>query len=147
MVTFLPIMKFFSPKLICLSIVTLLSFGNNRSIYKYNSCDFKKNEKKIELRYGVSIITYCIVNDSNKDNLRLSEYYLIKSENDTFNVINTFYGSTSDSTVKKFRYSTNWLFLPLKDTACFDFFSYFNLKDIIDCKYPVLFGRIAQGLD
>lgn len=139
-------MKYFNLKSVCILILTLLSFSP-KSIYKYNSCDFTKYEKKIDLSYGVSIIDYCIVNDSNNNGLCLGEYYFIKNKSDTFNLITTSYGSISDSTVKTFRYSSSWIFLPRKDTACFEFYSQFNLKKVIDYKYPILFGQIAQGLD
>ena len=139
-------MKFYIRISICITFITLISFRNIDHFFKYNTCDFNKYKIKVDNLHAVSIIRYSILNFTIKDNSRFSEYYLINTKSDTFNIINTYSISTSDSTVEKFRNSTNWIFLPMKDT-CFEFYSQFNLKKIIDYKYPVLFGQIVQGLD
>lgn len=116
-------------------------------LYKYKSCEFDIQEIRGDVRYEVSILKYQIADNFSNCKLQLSEYYLVKSGSDTLNVIAPYYGSRSDSTIRKYRYSTNWVLMPKKDTACFEFYSFINLKKAIDNKYPILFGQIVIGID
>ncbi len=131
----------------CVPLLLLNTFLYDLCLYKYNSCEFDIQKLKSEIRYGVSILKYQSADDLNNNKLQLSEYFLIKSGNDTINVIATYLGSRSDSTIRRYRYSTNWVFLPRKDSACFEFYSNFNLKKAIENKYPVQFGQILIGND
>lgn len=131
----------------CVPLLLLNTFLYDLCLYKYDSCEFEIQKLKSEIRYGVSILKYQSADDLNSINLQLSEYFLIKSGNDTINVIATYLDSRSDSTIRRYRYSTNWVLLPRKDSACFEFYSIFNLKKAIDNKYPVQFGQIVIGND
>ncbi len=135
----------------CLNFSIPLSFLSTSSfdkcIYKYNSCEFDAQKTRGDVRYDVTILKYQIADNFNDCKLQLSEYYLVKSGSDTLNVIAPYYGSRSDSTIKKYRYSANWVLMPKKDTCCFDFYSFINLKNVIDNKYSILFGQIVLGID
>lgn len=131
----------------CVPLLLLNTFLYDLCLYKYNSCEFDIQKLKSEIRYGVSILKYQSADDLNSNKLQLSEYFLIKSGNDTINVIATYLDSRSDSTIRRHRNSANWVFLPRKDSACFEFCSNFNLKKAIENKYPVQFGQIVIGND
>ncbi len=132
---------------ICLFFYTQEGYYNNRNDYfKFNTCEFGKFKKNITKIRGVSIIKYSIVNNPNKKKDTLSEYFLVKISKDTFNVIQIFNYSSTDSFIKKSRWSDNWIFNPMRDT-CIYFHSQINLKQEINPKYPVLFGQIYAELD
>jgi len=114
--------------------------------YKYNVCDFMKSKERPVDSEGWSIIRYSSINNFNKNRVLLSQYFLAKRLNDTFNIIQIYNGQISDSIYKEFRWSKNWSFEPMKDT-CLYFYSQIDLKGTINAKYPIIFGRIFAKLD
>ena len=109
--------------------------------YKFNTCSLGKHLKNVNRLTRLSILKYSVVNNSNKAKDTLSEYFLIKSKKDTFNVIMLVNRAFSDSFIKEQRFSPNWNFDQMKDT-CVNFRSQLNLNDEIAPKYPVIFGDI-----
>lgn len=119
-------------------VAPLTIYNHNQQFFKYNTCDFKQRVKDVEMLHGVSLIRYSLLDYANKENRKLSKYYLIKSGQDTLNMISISEGPQTDSTIKKYLF-IGWSFHQMKE-SCFDFYSNIDLEKATNNKYPVVFG-------
>jgi len=99
-------------RMILLILLLLLQrpFTDNKypeKYLKFNTCEFKNLNFHVAKIKGINIIRYSIVNNQNKAKDWISEYFLVHSSKGTFNVIQIFNFSSSDSFVKKYRLSNN----------------------------------------
>jgi hypothetical protein len=114
--------------------------------FKFNTCEFKGQRRNFTNSMGFAIIRYSIKNNQNTRKTWLSEYFLVHNSKDTFNIIQIFNQPSSDSIIRKYRWSTNWKFERMKDT-CMDFYSQIDLKKEMNQRYPVVIGRIYAEID
>ncbi|NII27331.1 hypothetical protein HB364_19735 [Pseudoflavitalea sp. X16] len=130
-------------KIVIISMLFLTQKANaqSKNYFKFNSCELGMLKKNIPSLDNVAILDFKMANDRNSKKKYLAAYYLIKSTKDTFNVIQIFNQSSSDSTLNQNRDFKAWHFEQMKDT-CIDFRSAFDLKKILNHKYPLLIGSI-----
>jgi hypothetical protein len=132
----------------CLTSILIKGYSqeNSKHYCIMNTCDFKLRNTIDGLR-ELTILKYRIVNNSNKDNKLLCQYFLVTVRKDTFNVISIFREASSDSFIKEFKFSKNWVFKKIKSDSCLTFYSQFNLSKQIDEKYGILVGRLYGEID
>ncbi|HSC53910.1 MAG TPA: hypothetical protein VLC98_09830 [Phnomibacter sp.] len=122
------------------------SQGNNKHYHAVNTCDFMLSNTIDGLR-DLTILRYWIVNNANGDKRLLCQYFLVADRKDTFNVVSIFREASSDSFIKEYRFSANWVFKKIKTDSCLTFYSQFDLSRQIEEKYRILVGRLYGEID